>query len=195
MRVLAALVALLGTLLLAPGAEASAPAGVPRTYDAALARFDGATEVRALGKFVTPSGNIFCSLGKRTVKGCELGEGAIKDPAVCAGNPVSSYVSFEVFVLPAIRRLMGRPPYRRPTVEAVCAHGFSSVPGREQYVRARFEAAGVEAERPVVATCGSGVTACILSLGLVRAGFPEAAVYDGSWTEWASRPETPKATG
>jgi molybdopterin molybdotransferase len=58
------------------------------------------------------------------------------------GNPVSSYVSFEVFVLPAIRRLMGRPPYRRPTVEAVCAHGFSSVPGREQYVRARFEADG-----------------------------------------------------
>ena len=61
-------------------------------------------------------------------------------------------------------------------------------------LRARFEAAGVEAERPVVTSCGSGVTACILSLGLVRAGLPEAAVYDGSWTEWASRPETPKAT-
>jgi thiosulfate/3-mercaptopyruvate sulfurtransferase len=61
-------------------------------------------------------------------------------------------------------------------------------------LRARFEAAGVEAERPVVTSCGSGVTACILTLGLVRAGFPEAAVYDGSWTEWASRPETPKAT-
>jgi thiosulfate/3-mercaptopyruvate sulfurtransferase len=61
-------------------------------------------------------------------------------------------------------------------------------------LRARFEAAGVEAERPVVTSCGSGVTACILTLGLVRAGLPEAAVYDGSWTEWASRPETPKAT-
>ncbi len=55
------------------------------------------------------------------------------------GNPVSSYVSFEVFVLPAIRRMMGRRPYRRPTVRALCSKGFSSLPGREQYVRARLE--------------------------------------------------------
>ena len=55
------------------------------------------------------------------------------------GNPVSSYVSFEVFVLPAIRRMMGRLPYRRPTVKAVCTVPFSSAPGREQYVRARFD--------------------------------------------------------
>jgi thiosulfate/3-mercaptopyruvate sulfurtransferase len=61
-------------------------------------------------------------------------------------------------------------------------------------LRAMFEAEGVAQERPVVTSCGSGVTACALALGLVRAGFPEPAVYDGSWTEWASRPETPKAT-
>jgi thiosulfate/3-mercaptopyruvate sulfurtransferase len=61
-------------------------------------------------------------------------------------------------------------------------------------LRTLFAAAGVEAERPVVTSCGTGVTACALALGLVRAGFPEPAVYDGSWTEWASRPETPKAT-
>jgi len=54
------------------------------------------------------------------------------------GNPVSSYVSFEVFVLPAIRRMMGRLPYRRPSVRALCTQEFSSIPGREQYVRARF---------------------------------------------------------
>jgi len=59
-------------------------------------------------------------------------------------------------------------------------------------LHAIFTAAGVTAERPVVTSCGTGVTACILSLGLLRAGFPEAAVYDGSWTEWAARPETPK---
>jgi molybdopterin molybdotransferase len=58
------------------------------------------------------------------------------------GNPVSSYVSFEVFVVPAIRRMMGRAPYRRPTVPAVCSRGFSSAPGREQYVRARLETDG-----------------------------------------------------
>ena len=47
----------------------------------------------------------------------------------------------------------------------------------------------------VVVMCGSGVTACALALGLVRAGFPEPAVYDGSWTEWASLPDTPIVTG
>ena len=45
------------------------------------------------------------------------------------GNPVSSYVSFEVFVVPAIRRMMGRLPYRRPMVRALCTQGFSSSPG------------------------------------------------------------------
>ncbi|MFC7734416.1 sulfurtransferase [Roseomonas sp. GCM10028921] len=62
-------------------------------------------------------------------------------------------------------------------------------------LRTRFERAGVEAERPTILSCGSGVTACVLALGLVRAGLPEGSVYDGSWTEWALRPETPKATG
>jgi thiosulfate/3-mercaptopyruvate sulfurtransferase len=61
-------------------------------------------------------------------------------------------------------------------------------------LKAMFEKEGVSMERPVVTSCGSGVTACALALGLVRAGFPEPAVYDGSWTEWASRPETPKVT-
>ena len=54
------------------------------------------------------------------------------------GNPVSSYVSFEVFAVPAIRRMMGRLPYRRPMVRALCSQGFSSIPGRQQYVRAQF---------------------------------------------------------
>ena len=58
------------------------------------------------------------------------------------GNPVSSYVSFEVFVVPAIRRMMGRLPYRRPMVRALCSQGFSSAPGRQQYVRAQFEIDG-----------------------------------------------------
>lgn len=61
-------------------------------------------------------------------------------------------------------------------------------------LRRMFEAVGVEEEQPVVTSCGTGVTACALAFGLVRAGFPEPAVYDGSWTEWAGRPETPKVT-
>ena len=61
-------------------------------------------------------------------------------------------------------------------------------------LRALFSAAGVDDTRPVITSCGSGVTACVLALGLVEAGFAEPAVYDGSWTEWALRPETPKVT-
>ena len=55
------------------------------------------------------------------------------------GNPVSSYVSFEVFVAPAIRRMMGRTPYRRPLVRAMCDKTFSSAPGKRQFVRGLFE--------------------------------------------------------
>ncbi|TXL62152.1 molybdotransferase-like divisome protein Glp [Aeromicrobium terrae] len=55
------------------------------------------------------------------------------------GNPVSAYVSFEVFVLPAIRRMMGRTPYRRPMVHAVLASDLESRSGVRQYVRAVFE--------------------------------------------------------
>ena len=49
--------------------------------------------------------------------------------------------------------------------------------------------------RPPVTSCGSGVTACILTLGLRLAGLPEGAVYDGSWTEWGGRADTPVETG
>ena len=61
-------------------------------------------------------------------------------------------------------------------------------------LRALFAAAGVDGSKPVITSCGTGVTATILSLGLLRAGLPQGAVYDGSWTEWASRPETIKET-
>lgn len=102
-------------------------------------------------------------------------------------------------------RFDGSAPELRPGLPSGHMPGAANLPYAELLnpdgtmldpaaLRARFEAAGVEAERPVVSSCGSGVTACILTLGLVRAGLPEAAVYDGSWTEWASRPETPKAT-
>jgi len=61
-------------------------------------------------------------------------------------------------------------------------------------LRASFAAVGADGTRPIVTSCGSGVTATILSLGLLRAGLPQGAVYDGSWTEWAGRPDTLKET-
>jgi thiosulfate/3-mercaptopyruvate sulfurtransferase len=61
-------------------------------------------------------------------------------------------------------------------------------------IKARFANAGVDGSLPLVTSCGSGVTACILTLGLRMAGLPEGAVYDGSWTEWGGRSDTPVET-
>jgi molybdopterin molybdotransferase len=55
------------------------------------------------------------------------------------GNPVSAYVSFEVFVVPAIRRMLGLTPYRRPYARAYTTHGFASIPGKRQFVRAQLD--------------------------------------------------------
>lgn len=62
-------------------------------------------------------------------------------------------------------------------------------------LRAAFEAAGVDWNRPVVTSCGSGVTASVLFFALHLAGKDDVALYDGSWAEWASDPDTPKAQG
>lgn len=65
----------------------------------------------------------------------------------------------------------------------------------EPELRAAFVAAGVNLARPIVTTCGSGVTASVLALALARLGRDDVAVYDGSWTEWASRSDTDVVTG
>ena len=60
-------------------------------------------------------------------------------------------------------------------------------------LRAAFVEAGVDLRRPVTTTCGSGITASVLALALHVLGRPDVAVYDGSWTEWAGRDDTPVA--
>jgi thiosulfate/3-mercaptopyruvate sulfurtransferase len=60
---------------------------------------------------------------------------------------------------------------------------------------ALFREAGVALDRPVVASCGSGVTACALAFALHLLGHPGAAVYDGSWSEWGLPGDTPVETG
>jgi thiosulfate/3-mercaptopyruvate sulfurtransferase len=58
-----------------------------------------------------------------------------------------------------------------------------------------FRDAGVALDRPIITSCGSGVTACALAFALHLIGHPGAAVYDGSWSEWGLPGDTPIETG
>lgn len=61
-----------------------------------------------------------------------------------------------------------------------------------EQARAIFEEAGIDPEKPVIATCGSGITAAILFLQLARMGKTDVTLYDGSWHEWGQRADLPK---
>ena len=62
-------------------------------------------------------------------------------------------------------------------------------------LKAAFVAGGVDLDKPIITSCGSGITACILDLALERIGKADHAVYDGSWSEWGAVPTMPIETG
>lgn len=102
-------------------------------------------------------------------------------------------------------RFLGEAPEPRPWVKSGRVPGSFSVPATElvadgrlkdaDALRSAFAAAGVDLSRPIVTSCGSGVNAATLNLALEILGVKDVALYDGSWTEWGAREDTPIATG
>ena len=98
-------------------------------------------------------------------------------------------------------RFHGRAPEPRAGLRSGHMPGAKNLPytsviadGRlkdKSGLEAAFAAPGVDPEKPTIASCGSGLTACILSLALTAAGHEPATVYDGSWSEWGARADLP----
>jgi thiosulfate/3-mercaptopyruvate sulfurtransferase len=99
-------------------------------------------------------------------------------------------------------RFAGTEPEPRPGLRGGHIPGSLNLPYDALYrpdgtllpadgLRQAFAASGVDPARPVATTCGSGITASVLALGLHLIGHKQVAVYDGSWTEWAGHPDTP----
>jgi thiosulfate/3-mercaptopyruvate sulfurtransferase len=96
-------------------------------------------------------------------------------------------------------RFTGTLPEPRPGISSGHMPGATSIPftelveegrlKRADELRSLFVAKGVDIERPTTTTCGSGVTAAVIALGLHVAGAKQVSLYDGSWAEYAARPE------
>jgi thiosulfate/3-mercaptopyruvate sulfurtransferase len=119
--------------------------------------------------------------------------GLIKDVTqVAAASKLGDY---EIIDARAAERFRGEVPEPRPGLRAGHIPNSRNLPFTRllnedgtmkdtQAVTAEFEAAGVNLSKPAITTCGSGVTAAILNLGLERIGHRNHALYDGSWAEW-----------
>lgn len=115
--------------------------------------------------------------------------------------------SYQVVDVRAAGRYAGTDPEPRAGMRSGHIPGSLSMPFQgmldpkdktflpAEQIRAAITGAGLNLDRPVTASCGSGVTACIFALGAHLVGKSDVAVYDGSWSDWGGRDDTPIATG
>lgn len=103
-------------------------------------------------------------------------------------------------------RFAGAEPEPRPGVRPGHMPGAKNLPASTLYdaqghlkdeagLKAAFADAGVDPTKPMIATCGSGITAASIVLAATVLGVKDAALYDGSWAEWGSQADTPVITG
>lgn len=119
--------------------------------------------------------------------------GLVKDVTQVAA--ASKLGDWEIVDARAAARFRGEAAEPRPGLRSGHIPGARNVPYQSllnpdgtmlppEALRAAFEAAGVDLKKPVISSCGSGITACVLDLALERIGHRAHAVYDGSWAEW-----------
>ena len=103
-------------------------------------------------------------------------------------------------------RFTGTDPEPRPGLRGGHMPGAHNLPHGELFnpdgtwkrgdeLRAAFTQAGIDLDRPVATTCGSGITAAVLAFGMHLLGKKDVSLYDGSWSEWGAQPNTPVVTG
>ncbi|MDX5383316.1 MAG: 3-mercaptopyruvate sulfurtransferase [Rhodobacterales bacterium] len=128
----------------------------------------------------------------------------IKD--VTQVSAASKLGDYEIVDARAAERFAGEVDEPRPGLRKGHIPGSKSLPFKNLLnpdgtmldvdgLRAAFAAANVDLSKPVITTCGSGVTAAIISLALERIGKTDHSLYDGSWCEWGAFPTLPVATG
>ncbi len=142
-------------------------------------------------------GTVALPTGRFTAR---LDREAIRDLAAVRSN-LATRQELVVDLRPA-GRFTGNDPEPRPGIRSGHLPGSLNLPYTELVaadgtilpegqLRRRLHDRGIDLSQPIVATCGSGTSACTLVLALELLGFRDVAVYDGAWTEWGGRSDTP----
>jgi thiosulfate/3-mercaptopyruvate sulfurtransferase len=165
-----------------------------------VAVLDGGLGKWRLEQRAVDSGSVQLPAGRFTAR---LNRAAVRDLAAVRANITSG--AEQLVDMRSAGRFTGAEPEPRPGLRGGHVPGSVNLPYQElvspdgtvlpaEGLRRRIAQAGIDPSRPVVATCGSGTSACALVLALHLLGYPNTAVYDGAWAEWGSRPDTPIST-